>query len=98
MITDKPLTLHILKDEEDDADSNVDSESQAQDPSIGKKKVANRTSITTKHLPRQNTLKEKEAKSSNRGNLFKLASSLKCIPNIPKGRVQIAEQADSLTS
>ena len=88
-------------EEEDDNDSNFDSTSLADEPS---KPSFKRTSID-KPLNRKNTMKSekeqiKKVGSKNDKNLFKLASSLRCIPSEPevhKNHVRIAEQ-DSLTS
>lgn len=89
VIQDKPLTLHILKDEEDDLDSNVDSTSQAEE---GSKPSFRRPSID-KPLQRKGTLKSEKEHGGKRNskNLYLLASSLKCIPvESKKNQVRIA--------
>lgn len=96
VIQDRPLTLHILKDEEDDNDSNFDNTSQAEQNS---KPSFKRSSIESgKAVKKKGSMKQPSNK--NEKNLFKMANSLKCIPHPeqkPKNQVRIAE-LDSLTS
>lgn len=100
IIQDRPLTLHILKDEEDDNDSGAESISQLEDNSNSKK--IKRPSID-KPIRKKRTLNSTKEEmipdKSNTKNLYKLASSLKCLPHpeSQKNHVRIAE-LDSLTS
>lgn len=103
IIQDKPLTLHILKDEEDENDSNHDSNSQPEDYSKSRGKIGFRRPSIDKPL-RNKTLKSDKVDQPDAGNLSNLkmlATSLRCIPTEEK-KVVICEKGkpakDSITS
>lgn len=84
IIQDKPLTLHILKDEEDENDSNYDSASQADEGAKSNKgKIGfKRTSIDRPLRSKPPMMpKPDEPNKGNLDNLKMLATSLRCIPN-----------------
>lgn len=97
---EKPITLHILNDEEDDADSNADSASQLEE----KKKPSFKRSSIEKPLLKKDTIRSMKTEhvkfqdNHNKSNLFMLANSLRCIPKSEsKSNAHIPEM-DSLTS
>jgi hypothetical protein len=100
IIQDKPLTLHILKDEEDENDSNHDSNSQPEDYSKSKGKISFRRTSIDRPLRSKPVKSEKEEGEGNFNNLKMLATSLRCIPDQKK--VVICDKGkqgkDSLTS
>jgi hypothetical protein len=98
IIQDKPLTLHILKDEEDENDSNHDSNGQAEDYPKSKSKIGfRRTSIDKPLRSKAKLEKSTEPDKGNFNNLKLLATSLRCIQHDEPKKVVIKDK-ESLTS
>ena len=92
--------MHILNDEEDDADSNADSASQIEE----KKKPSLRRSSIDKPLVKKDRMRSDKSEhvkfqnTDNKNNLFMLANSLKCIPKSESQSNAHIPELDSLTS
>ncbi len=92
--------MHILKDEEDDADSNADSASQIEE----KKKPSFRRSSIDKPLLKKDIMTSKKSEhvkfqiADNKNSLFILANSLRCIPKSESKSNAHIPELDSLTS
>ena len=91
--------MHILKDEEDENDSNYDSTSQVDEGTKSKGKIGFRRTSIDKPLRSKPPKIEKpdEPEKGNFNNLKMLATSLRCIPNEQKKKVVIVDK-ESLTS